>query len=212
MFSDCAIRNCEPSFLEFLGQNCKTLQNHQTLQKSAEISFTIWIQLISFWDMSCVFLCIFVCLYVKCFFFLLLLFFFQVCIFVETFVRAWLSQTFVAFWSCPQYHVVFHAFVLMYDIGIKLWYVMIWYDMIWYDMIWYDMIWYDMIWYEYINLKYSPSISKLIDGISKLSPSRLFDTGSKSFSVLGLTIANSWSILLAQSSVWRATLKSLPHT
>ena len=27
--------------LEFSGQNCKTMQNHQTLPKSAEISFII---------------------------------------------------------------------------------------------------------------------------------------------------------------------------
>ena len=36
--------------------------DHQTLQISTEISFTIWIQLISFGGMSSVFLCIFVCL------------------------------------------------------------------------------------------------------------------------------------------------------
>ena len=32
---------CGPTFLEFFRQNCKTLQNNQTLQKSAEINFTI---------------------------------------------------------------------------------------------------------------------------------------------------------------------------
>ena len=80
----------------------------------------VLILLISFWGMSCVFLCIFVCMCVKCIFA-------SLCIFVETFVRAWLSQAFLAFLSCPQYHVVFYAFVLMYDIGIK-------FDMIW--LIW----------------------------------------------------------------------------
>ena len=101
-------------FLKFSGQNCKTMQNHQTLPKSAKICFIIWIQfhLISFWGRSYVFLCIFVCMCVKCIFA-------SLGIFVETFVTVWLSQAFLAFWSCPQYHVVFYAFVLMYDIGIK---------------------------------------------------------------------------------------------
>ena len=148
MFSDYAIRNCGPSFLEFSGQNCKTMQNHQTLPKSAEISFIVWIQLISFWGMSCVFLCIFVCEFVMC----ILV---SLCIVVVTFVRAWLSQAFFGLLimssiSCCV--LFFYAFVLMYDIGIK-------FDMIWYDMIWYDMIWYDMIWYDMIPLGHRGLIS-----------------------------------------------------
>ena len=34
-------------------------------------------------------------------------------------LRGWLYQAFLAFKSCPQYHVMFYAFVLMYDIEIK---------------------------------------------------------------------------------------------
>ena len=44
-------------------------------------------------------------------------------------LRAWLSQAFLAFRSCPQYHVVFYLFVLM------LWY----WNKVWYDMVWYGM-------------------------------------------------------------------------
>ena len=132
MFSDCAIRNCGPSFWNSLNKKCKTTKHFQNRLKSVLLSEYNWFH---FWGMSCVFLCRFVCMCVKCIFV-------SLCIFFETFVRAWLSQAFLAFWSCPQYHVVFYAFVLMYDIGIKFWYDMIWYDMIWYDMIWYDMIWY----------------------------------------------------------------------
>ena len=45
-------------FYKFFRENCKMLQNHQTLPKSAEISLTIWIQLTLFWGMFFVFLCI----------------------------------------------------------------------------------------------------------------------------------------------------------
>ena len=42
-------------------------------------------------------------------------------------LRARLSQAFLAFKSCPQYHVVFFMLVvLLYDIEIK-------FDMIWYE-------------------------------------------------------------------------------
>ena len=41
MFSDCAVRNCGPSIFGILWTNCKTMQNNQTLKKSAEINFTI---------------------------------------------------------------------------------------------------------------------------------------------------------------------------
>ena len=41
MFSDCAIRKLWTYFLEFFRQNFKALQNNQTLQKPAEINFTI---------------------------------------------------------------------------------------------------------------------------------------------------------------------------
>ena len=123
-------------FLEFSGKNCKTMQNHQTFPKSAEISFIIWIQLISFWGMSCVFLCILVCMCVKCIFA-------SLCIFVETFVRAWLSQAFLAFWSCPQYHVrpfwpfghVLNIVLCFYAFVFDVWY----WNKVWYD----DDIWYD---------------------------------------------------------------------
>ena len=69
VFSDCAIRNCGP-FLEFLGQNCETLQNHQTLSKSVNLNTIDFIL-----SMSCVFLCILLLLllsllYVKWFIFL----------------------------------------------------------------------------------------------------------------------------------------------
>ena len=90
------------------------MQNHQTLPKSAEISFIIFLG-----HVLCVlvYFCLYVCK----------VYFVSLCIFVEAFVRPWLSQAFLAFWSCPQYYVVFYAFVLLYDIGIK-------FDMI-YDMI-----------------------------------------------------------------------------
>ena len=56
VFSHCGIRNCRPSFWNSLDK--KRLQDHQTLPKSAEISFTIWIQVILFWGMSRVLFCI----------------------------------------------------------------------------------------------------------------------------------------------------------
>ena len=62
--------------LEFFGQNSKTLQNHQTLPKWAEISFTVCIQLIPFG--ACL---VYLRLFVRYFSFE------SVCIFVETFVK-----------------------------------------------------------------------------------------------------------------------------
>ena len=58
MFSDCAVINCGPSFWNSLD---KTL-NIAKPPNTSENSLNIWIQMISFWGMSCVFLCIFVCL------------------------------------------------------------------------------------------------------------------------------------------------------
>ena len=107
------------------------------LPKSNEISFTIWIQLISFWGNSCV--CLSVC---KCLFA-------STCIFVEISVKSMIVSGFfiMSSISCCVFMLICFD---VYDIRIKvdmIWYDMIWYDMIWYDMIWYDMIWYDMIWY-----------------------------------------------------------------
>ena len=109
--------------------------------KSAEISFSIRMQLISFWGHVLSILMYF-CLFVKCILA-------SLCIFVETFVKGMIVWGLYGLWAYPQYNVVlfFFLFVLMYDM---IWYDMIWYDMIWYDMIWYDMIWYDMIWYDMI--------------------------------------------------------------
>ena len=95
------------------------MQNNQTLQKSAEINFTIWIQLTSFWSMSCVFLCtLSIC---KVYYFASLL---------KPLLRAWF---FSGFYLWPFDHVLnimlcfLCLFVLLYDIGIM-------FDMI--DMIW----------------------------------------------------------------------------
>ena len=46
-------------FLESFGQKCKTKLNHQTLSESTDVSFDIWIQVISFLGHV---LCVAVCL------------------------------------------------------------------------------------------------------------------------------------------------------
>ena len=80
MFSDRAIRNCGPSFWNSLDKTLKHLQNHQTLPKWAEISFTVCIQLISFWGMSCVLASV-----------LKMIFFFKVSVYLlKPLLRAWL--------------------------------------------------------------------------------------------------------------------------
>ena len=143
MFSDFAIRNCGPSFsnsLDITVKHCKTTKHFRNQLKSILLSEYNWLH----FGACLVYFCV-LCLFCK------------VCFLLVSVYICWnldFSQAFMAFWSCPQYHVVFLClFVLMYNIGIKfdmIWYDMIWYDMIWYDMIWYDMIWYDMIWYDMI--------------------------------------------------------------
>ena len=57
MFSDCAIRNCGPSFWNSLDKtvkHCKTTKHFRNQLKSVLLSEL----LIPFWGMSCVFLCI----------------------------------------------------------------------------------------------------------------------------------------------------------
>ena len=124
MFSDCAIRNCGPTFWNSLDKtvkHCKTTKHFRNQLKSV-----IWILLTLFWGMSCVFLCTLsihaIC---KCnFFFFFCKFLYYLC---------WnlcyghdFSQAFVAFWSCPQYHVVFFM-----PICFDVWY----WNKVWYDMI-----------------------------------------------------------------------------
>ena len=108
-----------------LRQNFKTLQINQTLQKSAEIKFTIWIQLTSFWSMSCVFLCTLSSC--KVYYFASLL---------KPLLRAWFFSGLygLLIMSSISCCVFLCLFVLLYDIGIK-----------------FDMIWYD-IWCVYIDL------------------------------------------------------------
>ena len=62
--------------------------------------------------MSCVFLYIFVCLYVIFFFF-----FFSHCLFVEAFIKGMIVSGLYGLLNMSS--VLFYAFVLMYDIGIK---------------------------------------------------------------------------------------------
>ena len=121
MFSDRAIRNCGPSFWNYLDKTLKPLQNHQTLPKWTEISFTVCIQLISLWGMSCVLAS--VCKVFK---------FLKVSVYLlKPLLRVCLSQAFLAFKSCPQYHVVFFMLVCF-----DVWY----WNKVWYDMIWYHII------------------------------------------------------------------------
>ena len=95
------------------------MQNNQTLQKPAEINFTIWIQLTSFWSMSCVFLCTL-----------------SICTvyYFASLLKPLLRARFFLRPLWPFDHVLnimlcfLCLFVLLYDIGIK-------FDMIWY-MIW----------------------------------------------------------------------------
>ena len=108
-------------FLKLFGKKIVNIANHQTLLKSAKIGFTIWIQLISFWGMSCVYFCLFVSVL-----------FASHCIFF-TFVKSMIVLGFFGLFVMSSISCcVLCLFVLMYDIGIK-------YDMIWWYMIWYDM-------------------------------------------------------------------------
>ena len=123
MFSDCAIRNCGPTFWNSLDKtlkHCKTTKHFRNQLKSILLSEYNWLHFGACLVCFCV-----LCQFVKC----IIL---QVC---------WnlckghdFSQAFMAFWSCPQYHVVFFM-----PVCFVVWY----WNKVWYD-VWYDMI-YDMI-------------------------------------------------------------------
>ena len=85
MFSDCIIRNNVDPLFGFFRQDCKALQNHQTLPISAKTTFNIWIQFYFIWGHVCVFLSVCTLVY----------FFVSLCIFVEIFVNLCLH-------NCPR--------------------------------------------------------------------------------------------------------------
>ena len=118
MFSDRAIRNCGPSFWNYLDKtlkHCKTTKHFRNELKSVLLSVYNW-----FPFGACL---VYLRLFVRCFSF-------KVSVYLmKPLLRVWLSQAFLAFKSCPQYHVVFLClFVLMYDIEIKFdVMILIWY-------------------------------------------------------------------------------------
>ena len=125
MFSDCAIRNCGPTFWNSLDKtvkHCKTTKHFRNQLKSTLllVSEYNWLHFGACLVYFCV-LCLFVKLFCKFLY-----------IFVETFVKGMIflrpSWSFdhvlnIMLWLC-----FLCLFILMYDIGIK-------FDMIWY-MIW----------------------------------------------------------------------------
>ena len=95
----------------------KKLQNIAKPPNTSEISFTVWIQLTSFWAMSCVF-----CLFVKCIFASFCIFLLNLCM---------ISQ---AFWSfddvlkimCFFVFVLFFCFVFCFSFCFIFFFMPIW--------------------------------------------------------------------------------------
>ena len=117
MFSDCAIRNCGPTFWNSLDKtlkHCKTTKHFRNQLKSILLSEYNWLHFGACLVCFCV-----LCQFVKCI----------ICKFVETFVKGTIFLR--PLW--PFDHVFnimlcfLCLFVLLYDIGLK--FHMIWYDM-----------------------------------------------------------------------------------
>ena len=143
MFSDCAIKNCGPSFWNSLDKtvkHCKTTKHFRNQLKSILLSEYNWLHFGTCLVHFCV-LC-----FVKCSFCKFLH------IFVETFVEGMIFSGLYGLLIMSSISCCVFMPNICFDVWYwnKVWYEMKWYDMIWYDMIWYDMIWYDMIWYDMI--------------------------------------------------------------
>ena len=109
-------------FPEFFGQNFEILQNNQTLSKSAESNFTIWVHLISF--RAClVYCCVLVSVCIWSVFLRVLFLWYS--FFVNGIID---SDHFGLLIISPISYVCFYSFFYVYMILKKLWYDIIWYD------------------------------------------------------------------------------------